>query len=78
MPPPFPPHVAKNVKEARRCTTWCATQGRDGYAGIVQGEHALGMLAHGHGVGSETIEEIYDRPGAFKRPWLREEEEKTA
>jgi hypothetical protein len=28
------------------------------------------MLAHGHGVGAETLEEIYERPSAFKRPFL--------
>jgi succinate dehydrogenase / fumarate reductase iron-sulfur subunit len=78
VPPPFPPHVAKNVKESRRLYELVGEQGLEGYRGISQGEHALGMLAHGHGVGSETLEEIYDRPGAFKRPWLREDEEGAA
>ena len=78
VPPPFPPHVAKDVKEARRLHDLVRDQGRNGFAGIVQGEHALGMLAHGHGVGAETLEEIYDRPGAFHRPYIAGEEESEA
>ena len=62
VPPPFPPHVAKDVKEARRLHDLVRDQGRNGFAGIVQGEHALARLAHGHS-GEETLEEIYDRPG---------------
>ncbi|HEX5450710.1 MAG TPA: succinate dehydrogenase/fumarate reductase iron-sulfur subunit [Gaiellaceae bacterium] len=76
VPPPFPPHVAKDVKEARRLhdiTT--AEDAPRGFAGIVQGEHALGRLAHARGVGSETLEEIYSRPGAFARPFVPEVEE---
>ena len=73
MPPPFPPHVAKDVKEARRLYDLVKEQGRDGYAGIVQGEHALAKLSHGD-VGDETLEEIYERPGAFTRPYLEGEE----
>jgi succinate dehydrogenase / fumarate reductase iron-sulfur subunit len=75
VPPPFPPHVAKDVKEARRLADiTTGDSGLRGFSGIVQGEKALGRLAHGHGVGSETLEEIYDRPGAFKRPYLPEDE----
>ena len=74
VPPPFPPHVAKNVKESRRLHDLVRDQGRDGYAGIVQGEHALARLAHGHGVGDQTLEEIYDRPGAYHRPFIADEE----
>ena len=75
VPPPFPPHVAKDVKEARRLADITTGEnGVRGYSGIVQGEKALGRLAHGHGVGTETLEEIYDRPGAFKRPYLPEDE----
>ena len=40
--------------------------------GHVQGERALARLAHGH-TGEETLEEIYDRPGAFHRPYLPDE-----
>jgi hypothetical protein len=39
----------------------------------VQGEHALARLAHGHS-GEETLEEIYDRPGAYHRPFIADEE----
>jgi hypothetical protein len=69
VPPPIPPHVAKDVREARRLFDLVKEQGRDGYAGIVQGEHALAKLSHGN-VGQETLEEIYDRPGSFNRPYL--------
>jgi succinate dehydrogenase / fumarate reductase iron-sulfur subunit len=41
VPPPVPPHVAENVNEARRLYDVVKLQGRDGAAGIVQGEHAL-------------------------------------
>ena len=49
VPPPFPPHVAKDVLEARDLYDVVKLQGRDGAAGIVQGEKALGRLDHGHG-----------------------------
>jgi succinate dehydrogenase / fumarate reductase iron-sulfur subunit len=48
VPPPFPPHVAKDVVESRRLRDLVREQGRDGYMGIVQGEPALAKLAHGH------------------------------
>ena len=76
VPPPFPPHVAKDVKESRRLHDLVREQGVAGYAGIVQGEKALGRLAHGHGVGSESLEEIYARDGAFLRPFIPEVEER--
>jgi hypothetical protein len=69
VPPPFPPHVAKDVKEARRLHDLVRDQGRTGFEGIVQGERALARLAHGHS-GDETLEQIYDRPGAFHRPFI--------
>ena len=72
VPPPFPPHVAKDVKESRRLHDLVREQGVAGYDGIVQGEKALGRLAHGHGVGSESLEEIYSREGAFVRPFVPE------
>jgi succinate dehydrogenase / fumarate reductase, iron-sulfur subunit len=74
VPPPFPPHVAKDVNEARRLHDLVREQGRDGYVGIVQGERALAKLAHGH-VGEESLDEIYDRPGAFHRPFLADEQQ---
>jgi len=44
VPPPFPPHVAEDVKEARALYNLLKEQGRDGAAGIVQGEKALGRI----------------------------------
>jgi succinate dehydrogenase / fumarate reductase iron-sulfur subunit len=70
LPPPFPPHVAKDVVEARRLHDLVEGQGRDGYWGIVQGERALARLAHGDGDQSDP----YDRPDAFVRPFLPGEE----
>jgi succinate dehydrogenase / fumarate reductase iron-sulfur subunit len=73
VPPPFPPHVAKDVREARRLHDLVRDEGRHGFDGIVQGERALARLAHGH-VGEESLEEVYDRPGAFHRPYIAGEE----
>jgi succinate dehydrogenase / fumarate reductase, iron-sulfur subunit len=74
VPPPFPPHVAKDVREARRLYDLTVREsGRRGYDGIVQGERALARLAHGHS-GAETLEAIYERPGAFHRPYVAGEE----
>jgi hypothetical protein len=44
VPPPFPPHVAKDVKQARALYNLVKEQGVDGALGIVQGEHALGRI----------------------------------
>jgi succinate dehydrogenase / fumarate reductase iron-sulfur subunit len=44
VPPPIPPHVADKVDEARALHKVVNEQGRQGYAGIVQGEHALAKL----------------------------------
>ena len=60
------------MREARRLHDLVRDQDRNGYAGIVQGERALARLAHGHS-GEETLEEIYERPGAFLRPYIAEE-----
>jgi succinate dehydrogenase / fumarate reductase, iron-sulfur subunit len=46
VPPPFPPHVAKNVREARDLHDLVREQGREGALGIVQGEHALAQIEH--------------------------------
>ena len=75
VPPPFPPHVAKDVNEARNLRKLVREQDRQGALGHVQGEHALAKLDHGHA--DETLEEIYDRPGAAPRPWLPEAEEEA-
>ena len=46
VPLPFPPHVAKDVQEARALHEVVRAQGRDGAAGIVQGERALARIEH--------------------------------
>jgi succinate dehydrogenase / fumarate reductase iron-sulfur subunit len=48
VPPPFPPHVARNVQESRALYNLVKEQGRDGAQGIVQGEHALGLIEFVH------------------------------
>ncbi|HEX7084712.1 MAG TPA: succinate dehydrogenase/fumarate reductase iron-sulfur subunit [Gaiellaceae bacterium] len=73
VPPPFPPHVAAEVVESRRLHDLVREQGIEGFDGIVQGERALSRLAHGHGVGAETLDEIYAREGAFHRPFIGDE-----
>src|SRR2546425_5187342 len=44
VPPPVPPHVAKDVNESRRLYNIVKQQGRDGALGIVQGEKALSRI----------------------------------
>jgi succinate dehydrogenase / fumarate reductase, iron-sulfur subunit len=46
VPPPVPPHVAKDVGEARALRELIRQQGRDGAAGHVQGERALARIDH--------------------------------
>ncbi len=46
VPPPFPPHVAKDVSEARALHELVHEQGRDGALGIVQGERGLARIEH--------------------------------
>ncbi len=70
VPPPFPPHVARNVRESRRLYDLLAEQDMRGYAGIVQGEKALAKLAHGHVEGSR---DPYGE-GSFARPFIAGEE----
>jgi succinate dehydrogenase / fumarate reductase iron-sulfur subunit len=73
VPPPIPPHVAADVDEARALFDLVKTQGRDGAAGIVQGEHALGRLAHAHdGEQRDPFAE-----GSFPRPFLPADEDEA-
>jgi succinate dehydrogenase / fumarate reductase, iron-sulfur subunit len=44
VPPPVPPHVAENVKEARALHDLVQQQDRQGALGIVQGERALSEI----------------------------------
>jgi succinate dehydrogenase / fumarate reductase iron-sulfur subunit len=51
VPSPIPPHVAKDVKEARRLHDLVREQGRAGALGIVQGERALARIEHTEAAG---------------------------
>ena len=48
VPPPVPPHVAENVDEARRLYDLVKLQGREGAAGIIQGERAIARYTREH------------------------------
>jgi succinate dehydrogenase / fumarate reductase iron-sulfur subunit len=48
VPIPIPPHVAKDVNQARALYDIVKSQGVDGALGIVQGEHALGRIEFEH------------------------------
>lgn len=74
VPPPFPPHVAKHVGEARALYDLVKEQGREGAQGIVQGEKALSRLEHGAG-STEAAERGPYGPGSFPKPFLPGEEE---
>jgi succinate dehydrogenase / fumarate reductase iron-sulfur subunit len=54
VPPPFPPHVAKDVKESRALYNIVKEQGRSGALGIVQGERALGRIEFVESAGAKT------------------------
>ena len=57
VPPPFPPHAARDVKESRALHDLVSEQGRDGALGIVQGERALGRIEFAKEHGEEEREE---------------------
>ncbi|HEY5058530.1 MAG TPA: succinate dehydrogenase/fumarate reductase iron-sulfur subunit [Gaiellaceae bacterium] len=69
----FPPHVAKDVDEARSLHKLTREQDRQGALGHVQGEHALQWLGHGH----QEARDPYG-PGSFPKPYLPSEKEETA
>jgi hypothetical protein len=74
VPTPFPPHVAKDVRESRRLHDLLWEQDVRGYAGIVQGEKGLAKLSHGtHDEGRDPY-----GPGSFPAPWLPSEKRKKA
>jgi heterodisulfide reductase subunit C len=75
VPPPFPPHVAKNVKEARALYDIVRTRGRRGAEGIVQGERALAHLDHG---GADAGAHDPYGEGSFPRPYLPGEDKGQA
>ncbi len=66
----FPPHVARDVGEARALHKLTREQDRQGYLGHVQGEHALAKLAHGYQPGRDPY-----GPGSFPKPYLPGEDE---
>jgi succinate dehydrogenase / fumarate reductase iron-sulfur subunit len=63
VPVPFPPHVARDVKESRALYELVREQGRSGFAGIVQGEKALGRITDHADDGRDPYGE-----GSFPRP----------
>jgi succinate dehydrogenase / fumarate reductase iron-sulfur subunit len=64
VPPPVPPHVAKDVGEARALYDIVKTQEHQGASGIVQGEKALSRLEF-EGDGER---DPYEEEGSFPRP----------
>jgi succinate dehydrogenase / fumarate reductase iron-sulfur subunit len=74
VPSPFPPHVAKDVGEARALYDLVKHSGRGGAGGIAQAEKALSGLEHGDG-GAEAAERGPYGPGSFPKPYLPGEEE---
>jgi hypothetical protein len=74
VPPPFPPHVAAEVGESRALFDLVKEQGRDGAAGIVQGEKALGRIEEHHAA-TGGGRDPYDEPGSAPRPYLPSEKE---
>jgi succinate dehydrogenase / fumarate reductase iron-sulfur subunit len=74
VPRPFPPHVAKKVRESTLLYDLVSLQGRDGFAGIVQGER--GLERHAVGVGGDARDPY--GPGSFPRPFVAEDPEPEA
>ncbi len=72
VPIPFPPHVAKNVKESRALYDLVKAQGVGGAAGIVQGEQALDRVEHHEEAYVEAAERGPYGPGSFPVPYLPE------
>ncbi len=70
VPPPFPPHVAKDVPQARALYDIVKAQNRNGALGIVQGERALSRLEHAH---NGRPRDPYGE-GSFPRPFIAGEE----
>src|SRR3954466_5138535 len=77
VPLPVPPHVAKDVPQARALHDIVRSQDRQGALGIVQGERALSRLSHGHGAadgarghGAEDVARGRYGEGSSPRPFL--------
>jgi succinate dehydrogenase / fumarate reductase iron-sulfur subunit len=69
-PAPFPPHVAKNVRQSELLHDLVGIQGRDGYLGIVQGERGLARIEQG----SHNGERDPYGPGSFPKPYIAQEQ----
>jgi succinate dehydrogenase / fumarate reductase iron-sulfur subunit len=54
VPPPVPPHVAKDVSQSRALYDIVKSQGVAGALGIVQGEHALGRIEFTEAAGARV------------------------
>jgi succinate dehydrogenase / fumarate reductase iron-sulfur subunit len=65
-PQPFPPHAAKNVRESQLLYELVRLQGRRGFEGIVQGEHALSRVE----LAGHAGERDPYGPGSFPRPFV--------
>ncbi|MEI8105861.1 MAG: succinate dehydrogenase/fumarate reductase iron-sulfur subunit [Actinomycetes bacterium] len=74
VPTPFPPHVARDVRESRRLHDLLREQDMGGFAGIVQGERGLAKLQHGF---HDSAHDPYG-PGSFPAPYLPSEKEGPA
>ena len=68
--------IVPDVDESRALFNLVKDQGRDGAAGIVQGEKALQHLAH-QGESVDGPSHPYDDPRSFPKPYLPEEEPVT-
>jgi succinate dehydrogenase / fumarate reductase, iron-sulfur subunit len=77
VPPPFPPHVAKDVEEARQLHEITKRDGRAGADGIVQIETPLGRIEHHEGGYEEAAARGPYGPGSFAEPYLPGENETT-
>jgi hypothetical protein len=55
VPPPFPPHVADRVKEARALHDLVGQQGRGGADGVIQMERGLARAEHGEAEGAHRV-----------------------
>lgn len=75
VPIPFPPHVAKDVKESRALHDIVKKQGQRGAEGIVQGERALGRVEPHNEAYAESEARGPYGPGSFPKPYLPQEPE---
>ena len=75
VPPPFPPHVAAEVHESRALFDLVKSQDRNGAAGIVQGEKALGRIESHHEASEGR--DPYNEADSAPRPFLPSEREET-